>query len=711
PNQPNFSLTVREAIEQVPEVRRLYEQDERYSQLLDYAIALEGLSRHTGVHAAGVVIAPGPVSDYVPVCTQTSKGSGSAEDEQVVVSQYDMNCLEKAGMLKMDFLGLTTLTVIHDALTMIAERRGESIDLDAIPLEDPEVYRMLRAGRTVGVFQFESPLATDMLRGMRCDRFDDLVASNALMRPGPLDAGMHRVYQRRKKGEEPVAYALPELQAILEPTYGVITYQEQVMRIAQQLAGISLAEADVLRKAVGKKDAELIRQELDKFIEKSVARGYDRKVIRELAEQIETFGRYGFNKSHSVAYSIISYHTAWLKAHFAPEFMAALLSSSIGDTDNVVKYIAEAKELGLEVLAPDVNESGYKFTVVGDRRLRFGLGAIRNVGHSAIDSILAARGERPFTDLFDLCERVDLRLCNRRVFEALITSGALDSFGVERSRMWAALDSALQEASLRQAEKESGQASLFGDMTVQTPQAESTGTVHQPRYPNVPAWSESERLSKEKEILGFYISGHPLEPYRLECELFATHTVSQLGTWTADPVALGVVITAVKRQISKRSGSEFARLTVEDFSGSAEVLIFPEKWAAIADQVRTDIPVLLRGGYSRRDRDVEAPTFIVESVTRFADMKFSGDIGVSITLGDSRDVDAEVLRDVRAVIETHSTGSTVAPALEVRWRDGNGGTKLRSRSLRLPASHAALTELRALLGSERVHLVRAGQGP
>jgi DNA polymerase III subunit alpha len=715
PNQPNFSLTVKEAVEQIPEIKKLYHDDERYTRLLDYAIALEGLSRHTGVHAAGVVIAPGPVSEYVPVCTQATKGSGAGRDEeQVVVSQYDMNCLEKAGMLKMDFLGLTTLTVIHDALVMIEERRGEKLDLDALSLEDPEVYRMLRAGRTVGVFQFESPLATDMLRGMRCDRFDDLVASNALMRPGPLDAGMHRVYQRRKKGEEAVSYALPELEAILKPTYGVITYQEQVMRIAQQLAGISLAEADVLRKAVGKKDSELIRKELDKFITKSVARGYDPKIVHELSAQIETFGRYGFNKSHSVAYSVISYHTAWLKAHYAPEFMAALLSSSIGDTDNVVKYIAEARELGLEVLAPDVNESGYKFTVVGDKRLRFGLGAIRNVGHTAIDSILAARAEKPFTDLFDLCERVDLRVCNRRVFEALIASGALDSLGTDRARCWAALDTALHEASLKQQEKESGQVSLFGDL-VETPGgAPETGNQASGfrLFPNIPAWSESERLSKEKEILGFYISGHPLEPYQMECELFATHTVSQLGTWTAEPIKLGVVITAVKRQISKRSGSEFARLTVEDFTGSAEVLIFPEKWSAIADRIRTDIPVLLAGGYSKRDRDADAPTFIIESVTPFAEMAFSGQVGVAISLAPGDEVTADVLRDVRAVIEAHSNGSTVAPAVELRWRDGNGGggsgTRLRSRSLRLPASHAALTELRALLGPERVHLVRAG---
>ena len=473
PNQPNFSLEVKDAVEQIAEVKKLYETDDRYRQLLDYAIALEGLSRHTGVHAAGVVIAPGPVDDYVPVCTQASKGSGSArgsrdadgngDDETVVVSQYDMNCLEKAGMLKMDFLGLTTLTVIHDAVKAIEERIGGSLDIDAIPLDDPKVYHMLRAGRTTGVFQFESPLATDMLRSMRCDRFDDLVASNALMRPGPLDAGMHRVYQRRKRGEEPVVYALAELEEVLSPTYGVITYQEQVMRIAQILAGISLAEADVLRKAVGKKDAELIREELGKFIEKSVARGYDRNVIEELAGQIETFGRYGFNKSHSVAYSILSYQTAWLKAHHPAEFMAALLSSSIGDTDSVVKFINEARELNLEVLPPDVIESGYKFTVVGDKRIRFGLGAIRNVGRSAIDSILAARRDNgPFSTIFDLCERVDLRLCNKRVFEALIASGALDNIGGHRAQYWAVLDSALQEASLKQQERAAGQVSLFG---------------------------------------------------------------------------------------------------------------------------------------------------------------------------------------------------------------------------------------------------------
>ena len=698
PNQPNLSYTVKEAIEKVPEVRRLYDLDDRHHHLLDYAIALEGLARHAGVHAAGVVIAPGPLDEYVPICTADSKGSGGGDgDERVVVTQYDMNALEKAGMLKMDFLGLTTLTIIHDTLAMIRSRGREAPDLATLPLDDPATYRTLRAGRTAGVFQFESALATDMVRSMRADRFDDLVASNALMRPGPLDAGMHRVYCRRKKGEEAVTYALPELEEILSPTYGVITYQEQVMRIAQRLAGISLAEADVLRKAVGKKDAELIRNELDKFVSKCLERGYDKHVIAEIAAQIETFGRYGFNKSHSVAYSILSYHTAYLKVHFPAEFMAALLSACIGDTDSVVKYINEARDLNLEILPPDVNESGYKFTVVGDRRIRFGLGAVRNVGRSAIDAVLQAR-TTPFASLYDFAERVDLRVCNKRVFEALLYAGALDSLGGHRAQYAAALDGAIQSASLAQDELTTGQGSLFGESS-----ATPTSAPLRPLLPNVAPLSEHERLTKEKEVLGFYISGHPLEPFRAECELLSTHTVAQLGTWTGDSLAIAVVVTAVKRQISKKSGSEFARLGVEDFSGAAEVLVFPEAWAAIGDRVQADVPVLIKGGYSRRDQGVDAPTFIVESVTRLAELRTTGQIAVSLELTSDASLSRDVMRDVRAVVEAHPG----AAPIEVRWNGTDGSRATwRSASLKLSPASAALLELRALLGQERVRLVR-----
>ncbi len=699
PNAPNHSLTVRDAIEKVPEVRKLYEQDERHQQLFEFAIALEGLSRHAGIHAAGIVIAPGPLDEYVPVCTQESRGSGAGEEERVVVTQYDMTMLEHAGMLKMDFLGLTTLTVIHDTLVAIRARRGVEIDLNAISYDDDTTYRMLRAGRTAGVFQFESPLATDMVRSMRADRFDDLVASNALMRPGPLDAGMHKVYCRRKKGEEPVSFALPELEEILAPTYGVITYQEQVMRIAQRLAGISLAEADVLRKAVGKKDADLIKKEIGKFVEKALARGYDRRVIDDLASQIETFGRYGFNKSHSVAYSVLSYQTAYLKAHYAEEFMAALLSACIGDTDSVVKYINEARDIGLQILPPDVNESGYKFTVVGDHRIRFGLGAVRNVGRAAIDSIIAARAERPLATLYDLCERVDLRCCNKRVFEALIFAGALDGLG-HRAQLAAALDGAMQSASLVQQERTSGQGSLFGDAGGGTADARRQIV---PTLPAVKPMSESERLQREKEILGFYISGHPLEPFRAECELLASHTVATLGHWTDQAMTLGCVVTAIRRQLSKKSGAEFARLVVEDFSGAGEVLVFPEAWAALGDRVQTDVPVLIRGTYSRRDQGVENPTFIVESVTRLAELRTTGQIAVALELAAGSDLAGAVMQDVRAVAESHPG----AAPLELHWRDADGATtRFRSSSLNVSTAGASLLELRALLGEKRVRLVR-----
>ena len=721
PNQPNFSLTVKEAVEQIKEVKALYNSEDRYRQLLDYAIALEGLSRHTGVHAAGVVIAPGPVDNYVPVCTQSSKGAGASE-EYVVVSQYDMNGLEKAGMLKMDFLGLTTLTVLRDAVDSI-KSRGIDFDVKKLDeLDDPETYRMLRSGRTAGVFQFESGLATDMLRQMRCDRFDDLVASNALLRPGPLDTGMHMVYVRRKRGDEPVSYPLPELQQILEPTYGVITYQEQVMRIAQVLAGISLAEADVLRKAVGKKDAALIKIELDKFVEKAIAKGHAPRVIQDIAAQIETFGRYGFNKSHSVAYSVVAYHTAYLKAHHAADYMAALLSSCIGDTDSVVKYINEARELGIEILPPDVNESGYKFTVVGDKKVRFGLGAIRNVGKSAIDSILAARTGHPersegsastenrslaslgmthFTSIFDLCSRVDLRLCNKRVFEALIGSGALDSLGGHRAQYYAILDTALQEASLKQQEVEVGQGSLFGG-------ASTDAVQHAPPVlPNVPPLTETERLTKEKEILGFYTSGHPLEPYRIEAELFATHSVASLGTWTEAQITLAAVITGVKKQVSKKSGAEFARLMLEDFSGTTEVLVFPEAWTVIGPTVRTDIPVLIKGGYSRRDQEAENPTFIVEKITPMAELRTSGQVAIALHIGAPTELAPSIFTDVKTIVATHATTNASAPALEFQWQDRSGvKARLRSKSLRISASQAVLNDLRALLGEEHVRLVR-----
>jgi len=696
PSGPALSWTLVEAAAKVPELKAAAQQDERVRKVLDLGSRIEGLARHSSVHAAGIVIAPGPLSDYVPVCL-------APQAPDAIITQYDMVALEKVGMLKIDLLGLKTLTVIHDAVAMVRERHGVTVDVDRLPLDDPDVYRLLSEGRTAGVFQFESPLATDCLRNMKCDRFDDLVATNALLRPGPLDTGMHLVFINRKLGREPVRYPHPDLQEVLAPTYGVITYQEQVMRIAHLLAGFSLGEADVLRKAVGKKDKPLIQRELGRFVERAMARGHERRAIEEIAAQIETFGRYGFNKSHAVAYSLLSFQTAWFKAHYPAEFMAALLSSEIGDTDQVVTYINAARELGLEVLPPDVNESGFKFTVVGERRIRFGLGAIKNVGTGAIASILAGRERSgPYGSLVDLCDRIDLRLCNKRVIESLIDAGACDSLGGHRAQYVAALDTALGEAQVRQQERESGQGALFGEAP-DLPRAASALAEMAP-------WAEHERLAREKAVLGFFISGHPLAKHRTEVALFGTRTTATLGRWSDQKVAVGAVIAVVKRQISKKSGAEYARIVLEDFHGTAEALVFPEAWARLNQVIRPDAALLLTGSYSARDRQEEQAPFIVESAEALDALRPRGAIGVALqwTAGSAPAPDA-----TRAVAALCAAHPGPAPVL-VEWTDGNGGgnggggtARLRSRTFRVDAADDLMVALRDLLGAERVHLVKA----
>jgi DNA polymerase III subunit alpha len=723
PNTPGSAMTVAEAAEKISELRELAKSDDRVRRLLEYAQVLEGLSRHASVHAAGVVIAPGPLQEYVPVCTQSGgRGAGSNGDEDTLVTQWDMNALEQAGMLKMDFLGLKTLTVIYDAADAVRQRHGalrhpmtgEEYDrIEDVPLEDPAVYEMLSHGGTSGVFQFESSLATDKLRAMRCDRFEDLVATNALIRPGPLDSGMTDVFIRRKLGKEPVRYPLPELAEVLEPTYGVITYQEQLMRIAQVLAGFTLAEADVMRKAVGKKDADLIADQLDKFVRQAVGRGVPQRQAREIAEQIETFGRYGFNRSHSVAYALLSYQTAWLKRHYPAEFMAALLSSVVDRTDDVVKYIAECRDLarhipgrqdGLQVLPPDVNESGWKFTPVSDTAIRFGLGACRGVGEGAVRSILAARTDGPFQSLFDLVDRVDLRAAGRRTLDALVAAGACDSFG-HRAQLMAGLEQAVAEAQLRQADRETGQGSLF-DLG-----AEAAPVREAPRLPDVPRWPEADRLAREKEILGFFISGHPLEKFRDELVLFADVHTANLAEHRDRRIELPCVVTAVARQISRRNGQEWGRVTVEDFRGTATVLAFGEAWEKYREFLVQDAAVLVRGQVSGRDRDEDDPPIFLDEALPLALVRSAGSLGIEVRLsrgesGDRIDAATEVLR--------RSPGD--APLYVLLDRSGGdggvghgdpGGSRFRSRSLRVAPTAELMSELKELFGPERVRLVRA----
>jgi DNA polymerase-3 subunit alpha len=455
---------------------------------------------------------------------------------------------------------------------------------------------------------------------------------------------------------------------------------------------------------VGKKIKELIQEELGNFVKRAIARGHEKKTVEEIAAQIETFGRYGFNKSHSVAYSILSYQTAWFKAYYPAEFMAALLSSEIGNTDRVVQYINEARELDLQVLAPDVNESGYKFTVVGDRRIRFGLGAVRNVGEGAIASIIAGRQSGLYRSLVELCDRIDLRLCNKRVIESLIDSGACDSLGGERSQLVAALDHAFSEAQVRQEERFTGQHALFGD---DAPSPEPRAPL-----PDVPPWPEHERLTREKSVLGFFISGHPLAKYRAEVELFGTRTTATLGMWSPQKVIVAVVVTVVKRQTSKKTGAEYARLTLEDFHGAAEALVFPEAWAKLNGVIHTDGAYLLTGGYSARDRGEEQAPFIVESARTLDELRPSGAIGVALRWTVGSRPQPETTRAIAALCAAHPGPTPVF----IEWRGENGNkerdengspVRLRSRAFRVDAADDLLAALRDLLGADSVTLVRA----
>jgi DNA polymerase III subunit alpha len=714
PNQPGQAFTVQEAVDGLKEVKEFYKLDERHRQLFDYSITLEGLSRHASVHAAGVVIAPGPIDDYVPVSVQTGKNAGGENGDAMVVTQYDMNALEDAGMLKMDFLGLKTLTVIYDAVTMVKARygkltnpeTGESYEtIDDIPLDDPSVYKMMARGGNAGIFQFESNLANDKLRAMRCDRFEDLVATNALIRPGPLDSGMTDVFIERKLGRQVVSYPHPSLEKVLEPTHGVIVYQEQVMRIASELAGFTLGEADVLRKAVGKKDAKLIKGELGKFVERSVERGVDQKIAGELAEQIETFGRYGFNRSHSAAYSLVSYQTAWLKAHYPAEFMAALLSSVLDTTDSVVKYIGACRDLPrylpkledpVEVLPPDVNESGWKFTVTPKGKIRFGLGAVKGVGHGAVQSVLSARDSGRFTTLFDFLERIDIRALNKRACEALIAAGALDDFG-HRAQMLAGLDSAYGEVQARQAEIEAGQVSLFGEASGMSTSA--------PDLPNIPEWSEPDLLAREKAALGFFISGHPLDRFREVVRAFEPVSSETLSERPGQSVDLPCVVTSVSRQISRRNNSEWGKITVEDFSGTATVLAFRETWQTYKEVLEQDAVVLVTGKVSGNERDEEDPPLFLDAARLLEDVTSAGELAIQIDLELESPVDEAVFGEARRILSTHPGASPVW--FQIGEDNGDPSPRLRSKSLRVEPTGETVEALQKLFGRGNVRLVRA----
>ncbi len=577
---PNvLNITLDEAIRREPGLDEAARKDPRVADVLQVARRLEGMARNASVHAAGVVISPVPLRELVPLY-RTNK------DE--IVTQFDMQGLEKLGLLKMDFLGLTTLTIVHDALKLIETHTGERLVLEDLPLSDPKTYEIFCKGYTSGVFQFESAGMRDLLRRYQPSRMEDLCALNALYRPGPIQGGMTDDFIERKHGRKQIVYDLPELKEILEETYGVIVYQEQVMQIANRLAGYSLGEADILRRAMGKKKPEEMAAQRERFINGALGRGHPRKRIEKLFDLMEQFAGYGFNKSHSAAYAYLAYITAYLKAHYPIYFMAALLTSETGNTAKLVKYINECREMGIKVLPPDVNASDWSFTPDGEA-IRFGLGAIKNIGQASVESILAARREvGRFRSLYHFCERVDLSTLNRRIIENLVKAGAMDSLGPRRSQLFAAVESAMDFGQRAWRDRLNGQAGLFAAAWQEPGQLE-------PPLPDVPEWGADQKLANEKEVLGLYVTGHPLDEYADKVKELSTHTSETLeGLSRGDEVAICGLLSGIQRR-RNRDGKPWASAQLEDAYGGVDLVVFTTQYERLARELVEGQAVLVRG--------------------------------------------------------------------------------------------------------------------
>ncbi len=579
---PNvLNITLNQALKQEPKLQELANKDPQVKELIKVSLALEGLSRHASTHAAGVVVTPDPLHEYLPLYADQKTGA--------LVTQYAMSYAEAIGLVKFDFLGLKTLTVIDNAVRLIHEGGKADFDLNLVGDDDPKTYELLQAGETTGVFQLESSGMKELLVKLKPSCFEDIIAVCALYRPGPLGSGMVDDFILRKHGKKAITYDFPQLEPILNDTYGVIVYQEQVMQIAQVLGNYTLGGADLLRRAMGKKKAEEMERQKGIFLEGAKANNLDQKKAAAVFDLMAMFAEYGFNKSHSAAYALVAYHTAYLKAHYPVEFMAALLTEDMENTDKVIKNINEVRNMGIEVHPPDINQSDRSFTV-SDNAMRFGLGAVKGVGAAALDSILEVRRDGPFESLHDFCERVDLRKVNKKVVEALIKCGAFDSLNGKRAQFMEAMDAAMEVAARLQREKEMGQESLFGSSEVVSVGGNGYGEL-----PDVAEWDDKIKLNFEKDSLGFYITGHPLSRHQDAIKYMATCQLADLNERNDKEAVRVCGIVAGKKELMTKKGDRMAFLTLEDLSGFVEVVAFPEVYAASADLLGEEEPLMVTG--------------------------------------------------------------------------------------------------------------------
>ncbi len=677
-----LKITLDDALRQSPPLAEMVKSRPDVAELWQVAKRLEGLSRHAGRHAAGVVISDEPLIEYVPLY-KDPKG-------EEVITQYPMGPIEKLGLLKMDFLGLRTLTVIANAVQLVQDSRGIRIDPEQFPPDDAGTYQLLSEARTFGVFQLESVGMREALRQLRPERLEDVIAMVALYRPGPMQ--MIPEFVSRRHGRVKPSYDHPLMEKYLRETYGIMVYQEQVMQIASELAGFSMRDADELRQAMGKKKPEVMAEQRAKFLSGATARGVKPKVAEKIFDLMEKFAGYGFNKSHAAAYGSVAYQTAYLKANYPVEFMAALLTSEMTNTDKIVVHIEECRAMGIEVRPPDVNVSGLRFGVAGET-IRFGLGAIKNVGEKAIECIVTARDrEGAFTSLADFCRRVDLQLVNRRVVESLIKAGAFDSLGQARAQLLAGLDAALEVGQREQREREQGQASIFdlmgGGATVVAPP---------PVEPPVPEWETDQLLMYEKEVLGFYLSGHPLKRVWAEAQrVGAIGTADLAGREDGSRVVLCGLVGAV-REINTKNGDRMAFATIEDMDGAVELTIFPETFRQSAGHLKSGVPLLVRG---KVEGSAAARKLLAEDVRPLGEVDLGGPPPAACRIQVGGAAGAEGLRALRAICDEHGGPVPVYVQLEV---DGTE-VVVRSRGVAVKPSPAFVAAVEGLLGSRTVRL-------
>jgi DNA polymerase III subunit alpha len=718
---PALDMTIARALEETPALRDLEQADPRVKELLQNARRLEGMTRHASTHAAGVVIAPAPITEFAPLY----KGG---RDE--IVTQWAMKEVERIGLLKMDFLGLSTLTLIHDALEEIARTTGERLDIDRVPLDDARTYQLFGDGQTYGVFQFESSGMRDILRRAKPQKLDDLIALNALYRPGPLRSGMVDDFIARKQGKTAITYELPQLEPILADTYGVIAYQEQVMRIASVLAGFTLGQSDVLRKAMGKKKADVMQAQREQFMAGARAKGVNERKAARIFDLMEHFAGYGFNKSHSTTYAYLAYQTAYLKANYPWHFAAALLTIEAQNTDKLAMYLGECRDRSIPVLPPDVNESELRFTVT-EAGVRFGLTAIKNVGEGAILSILQHRSSvGRIRSLHELCEGVDLRLVNKRVLEALVKAGALDSLAppgptrplrLLRAQLMAAVDAAVEQGSRAQRDRDRGQADLFG---AGSDEGQGSAAAAVP-LPDARPWTEMEQLTGEKEALGLFWSGHPIDGYAADLAAYGAHTIADLlapdgrepvpdaeegsdppvAPRAADPraseeFAVAGIIGAV-RQLKTRKGDRMAIFTLEDRHGGVEVIAFPETFGRCGALIDTGRLVLVRG---KRERDDEETRVLASEVCGIEAVRerLARELAITVAVPPHGRQTFEALADL---FRQHRGDKLVVLQLELR----SGAHPLRvhaqvSSQIRVKPSPAFLAEVQRLCGDGSVEL-------